>query len=84
MDEHDATIDYDPSEPLSRLEQKFAELWRNGKQARIEEFLPQVDEHSRALLVERLVALELRFRQAAGEEFSSDDYHRRFSSFGNG
>lgn len=82
MDEHDATIDHDRADPLERLEQEFSELWQSGNQARIEDFLPLVDEQSRGRLVQRLVSIEIRFRKAAGESVSSEEYQSRLGGFG--
>ena len=82
VDNHDATMEYDPAEAVRRLEQRFTELWQSGDRPRIEEFVSQVDEQSRGALVERLVAIDVRFRKAAGEPFSSEEYEGRLSGFG--
>ncbi|HBJ37654.1 MAG TPA: serine/threonine protein kinase, partial [Planctomycetaceae bacterium] len=81
MDPNDATIDQQPADSVDRLQQQFEQQWQSGQQPRIEDFLPRIDTDSRGLLVQRLVAIEIRFRSAACEAVSVDQYLSRLSDF---
>ena len=59
----------------------FEAEWLARKQPLIEDFLPQVSEPQRSALFEELLALELDYRQRAGETLDRGQYKARFAAY---
>ncbi len=57
---------------------RFEQEWKQGTRPRIEDFLADVDESRRPLLLEELLRVERELLQRAGEEPDVDQYRRRF------
>ncbi len=78
--------DCPPSSNLSpsRLERfnhicrRFEANWRAGSRPRITEFMGDVPEPDRTVVLRELIALELRFRQELGERPTPEDYQGEF------
>jgi WD40 repeat protein/serine/threonine protein kinase len=58
--------------------QRFERAWQKGPRPRIEDFLSEVPEAVRPLLLGELLRVERELRVRAGEAPSADEYRRRF------
>ena len=58
---------------------RFERDWKQGPRPRIEDFLAEVDEARRPLLLEELLRVERELRRRDGEEPDPEEYSRRFS-----
>jgi tetratricopeptide (TPR) repeat protein len=59
----------------------FEAAWKNGGRPRIEDYLTTVLENERAELLGELLALELAYRRARGEEPASTEYKLRLAAY---
>jgi serine/threonine-protein kinase len=66
---------------LEALCTRFQADWQAGHRPRLEDFLLQVGPSARAVLLDRLLALEVAHRCRLGEQPSADDYHRRLPEY---
>jgi WD40 repeat protein/serine/threonine protein kinase len=74
------------AEPLSpelelRLDQicdRFEDLWRAGRQPRIEDFVLATPEQDRAVVLHELVQLDIYYRRLNGDEPRVPDYYGRY------
>jgi serine/threonine protein kinase/formylglycine-generating enzyme required for sulfatase activity len=64
---------------INAAAERFKRAWKNGEQPRIEEFLINVPEPQRPLLLQELLRVEAELRCRAGEEPGAEEYRRRFS-----
>ncbi len=67
-----------PTEGAAGARGAFASAWHSDRRPRIESYLDEVTEKERPTLLGDLLAMELALRVAGGEEFSKEDYERRF------
>jgi serine/threonine protein kinase len=74
----EAALSLDLARQLDRVCDRFEEAWEAGGQPRIEDFLPDVPEPGRALLLRELLALELEFRGQGSTPPTLTEYLRRF------
>jgi serine/threonine-protein kinase len=76
--------DYRPSlesKLVDRLCDEFESAWQSGSPPRIEQYLTQVPEDSRAELFADLLDLDVEYRRAGGEQPTDRDYVSRFPTF---
>jgi WD40 repeat protein/tetratricopeptide (TPR) repeat protein len=59
---------------------RFEEAWRAGQRPRIEEYLGDLTEPERSLLLRELIALEIHYRWQAGEKPGVAEYRAHFPS----
>jgi serine/threonine protein kinase/formylglycine-generating enzyme required for sulfatase activity len=70
-----------PPSRVDRIEgicDRFENAWQAGQRPRIEDYLSEVSEPDRPLLLRQLLKLELAYRRQAGESLAVGDYLRRF------
>jgi WD40 repeat protein/tRNA A-37 threonylcarbamoyl transferase component Bud32 len=60
---------------------RFEAAWKAGPRPRMEDYLDGVSEPTRKSLFQELLAVELEYRRATGEQPASADYRRRFSQY---
>src|SRR5262249_55451118 len=60
---------------------RFEDVWKTGQRPRIEEFLADVPEPERPLLLRELLLLELEYRYQGGETLVLEDYAGRFPEY---
>jgi hypothetical protein len=69
---------------LDRISDHFEASWKAaaapGERPRIEDFLAEVPEPTRAVLLRELIALDLHYRRRAGEDPQAAEYGQRFPS----
>lgn len=75
--EHDS-LPVSPAWRLDPLCQRFESAWRSGQRPRIEEYLTEVPEADRPVLLYALLRRELACRRESGETPSVEEYQRRF------
>ena len=63
---------------LDRICDQFESAWKDGKRPRIEDCLAEMPEPSRPGLLRELLALELEYRDQAGEQPTAEEYPVRF------
>jgi serine/threonine-protein kinase len=57
---------------------RFEKAWKAGENPRLEDYLAHLPEAGQARLFQELLALELAYRQRAGEPLDTEEYRRRF------
>jgi tetratricopeptide (TPR) repeat protein/tRNA A-37 threonylcarbamoyl transferase component Bud32 len=57
---------------------RFERAWRSGPRPAIEDYLGDIAEPARAALLRELIALEVAYRQQAGEAPQAEEYEARF------
>jgi serine/threonine-protein kinase len=57
---------------------RFRDEWLAGRRPSVEEYLAQVAESDRQLLLRRLIAIEVELRRIRGEQPTPAEYHERF------
>jgi serine/threonine protein kinase len=57
---------------------RFEAAWRTGKKPQIEEFLQEARDVPRTQLLQAMLAVDIQYRQKAGEDLNEEDYRRRF------
>jgi hypothetical protein len=71
-----------PSESLARLVDqvcnRFEAAWKAGGRPRLEDFLGDLPEPGRAALLRELIALDVYYRRARGEDCRPEEYQVRF------
>src|SRR5262249_55506974 len=63
---------------------RFEAAWRQGQRPLIEDYLAEVPEPERSVLLRELVLLEIHYRRQTGEGVTLDDYRRRYPVFVSG
>lgn len=63
---------------LDRLADRFEAAWRAGQAVRVEDYLSDVPEGDRLLLLRELLAVEMQLRSEQGELWRRDEYRQRF------
>jgi WD40 repeat protein/tRNA A-37 threonylcarbamoyl transferase component Bud32 len=58
--------------------ERFETAWKFQKPPRVEDFVVDVPEAGRAVLLHELILLDLYYRSQAGEQVRAEDYKRRF------
>lgn len=57
---------------------EFEAVWKSGERPQIEGYLNEIPEAERSALFRELLFLDLEYRNRAGEQPASDEYHHRF------
>ena len=78
MSLHETTLPLSGIRRVNATADNFEQAWRAGQRPRIEDFLGAVPEAERLALRRELVALDMDYRQQAGEDPRPEDYHDRF------
>ncbi len=82
MSDHDAPGDSTHDSPqASRIDaicDRFEADWQAGRRPRIEDYLAEVLEANRPLLIRELVEVEIDWRRRAGDTVAADEYLTRF------
>jgi serine/threonine protein kinase len=60
---------------------RFEQAWKDGQEPRIEDYLANVPEPTRALLVRELLELDVELRCNGGERPKAEEYHGRFPEY---
>ena len=73
-----------PESSIDQIDQicdRFEATWKSGPRPRMEDYLDGVAEPTRTSLFQELLAVELEYRRAAGEQPATTDYSRRFPRY---
>src|SRR5262245_62046703 len=66
------------AQAIDRVGDRFEAAWRSGRRPCIEDYLDEAAEAERAALLRELLALELAYRDRAGERPTPEEYRSRF------
>jgi hypothetical protein len=75
-----ATLGLELAQHVARVCGEFEDALKKCERPALERFLEQADGTERAVLLQELVALEIAYRRAAGEQLAMEDYQARFSA----
>ncbi len=73
---HESSIDQ-----IDQICDRFEATWKSGPRPRMEDYLDGVSEPTRTSLFQELLAVELEYRRAAGEQPAAADYGPRFPRY---
>ena len=59
----------------------FEDAWKAGQRPNVEQYLGEVSESERSLLLRELLLLESYYRRAQGEALNAEEYHGRFPDY---
>jgi serine/threonine-protein kinase len=78
MSLHKSTLSLAATRRINSACNSFEQAWQAGARPRIEDYLDRVAEAERNDLLRELIALEMDYRQKAGEDAHPEDYQGRF------
>jgi serine/threonine-protein kinase len=76
--DHDGTLQLSAKRRVNEACNRFELAWQAGRRPHIEDYLGEVTSTERPALLRELVALEVYYRQQAGEAVTPDEYRDRF------
>ena len=82
-DNRDASTPHSFSAEIDAICDRFEAAWKAGQRPRIEDYLCLLPEQARVSLFRQLLAVDLHYRQAAGESVDESQYRERFSHYQN-
>jgi WD40 repeat protein len=66
------------AQAIDRVRDRFESAWRSGQRPRIEDYLDAASDSERVALLSELLALDLTYRDRAGERPTPEEYRSRF------
>jgi serine/threonine-protein kinase len=69
-------------ERIVRACNRYEDAWRSGRRPRVEDYLGEVTEPERPVLLRELLVLELELRRGRGERPTAEEYRARFPGHG--
>jgi serine/threonine-protein kinase len=76
---NDGSLPLPQAQRINAICDRFERAWQAGPRPRLEDYLDEVPEPERSALLRELIALDMAYRQQAGEQPQPDDYRARFS-----
>jgi serine/threonine protein kinase len=76
-----SSLSLDDLRQIEELVEQFEAAWRRGERPRVEDYVTDLPDHLRALLVQQLVPVEIELRRGHGERTTDEEFRARLPEY---